>query len=436
MKRLMIWAWLMVLAGTAFAQAGIYDIPPAFTADVMLSSQIAITRAGRIFVTNPLAQTVSLLDLDRSIQAEFAMNGDPRSVAIVPDNERGLALSTQQMLVIDLNSNAILGNYDLSGRAFGVVADEQFAYISLQANNEIVVLNLDDGRIQQRIPTPPHPSGLAKWGDFLYVTHFWSGELSLIYLPTADLVRTVQVHPQGTLFAALEINTVEGIAYLPQSIANTSASATTGNRLIPMLYEMDLSTMAVTRTINLAAADRNLSIPYAVRQSSNRTRLYITAAASGSITVLNLNTLAAEQHIEIGSSPRGLVFTSDYLRLISPDSFYGTVSIIDTRFFSVQDQVSSTDNRLDVQTQLGNQLFYNARDARLSDNGLIACASCHWDRQADGRMWQGQPTIALDAVTITAETLNQHIADLQGGTGLLPDSIDMDAILAFLAQSR
>ena len=52
------------------------------------------------------------------------------------------------------------------------------------------------------IPTPPLPTGLAIWGDFLYVTHFWSGQVSLIYLPMRQVVETVSTGADTGLLRA------------------------------------------------------------------------------------------------------------------------------------------------------------------------------------------------------------------------------------------
>lgn len=432
MKRLFIWLVVLLSVSSISAQGGLYDIPQPFAEDVYLSSTIASTRAGRLLVSNPLTDTVTLLDLDRSIQAEFDIGANPNGVAIVPDNLRAVAVSDTSLAVIDLDSSTIIGTYDLAGQPFGVVADEELAYISLQASNEVVIVDLANGRVQERITMPPAPSGLAKWGDFLYVTHFWSGELSLIYLPTAELARTIQVHPQGTLFAAIEINPIDGLAYLPQSIANTAENATEANRMIPMLYEVNLRTMAVTRRINLAAADRNLSIPYAVRQSTNRSRVYITHAGSNSVTVLNLDTETADNHFETGANPRGLIFSNDFVRIFTQDALDTTVSVFDTRFFALEDQIPSSAMLVDPQTQIASRLFYDAIDERLSSNGLITCASCHWEGQSDGRVWLAAETPILDDAIVEADWLNTHIAMLQGGSGIDVDSIDMDALIIFL----
>ena len=433
MKHFSICLIMFFLVSSISAQRGIYDLPEPYGDVVTISSTIARTRAGRILVSNTLTDTVTLLNLDRSIQAEFAIGSNPNGVAIVPDNLRAVVVSESSLAVISLETSELLAGYELEGHPFGVVADSDFAYVSLQSADEIAIINLETGQVESRIDTPPAPSGLAKWGDYLYVTHFWTGEFSLIYLPTGDVVRTIQPNPQGSLFASVEINPIDGIAYLPQSIANESERATEGNRIIPMLYEVDLRLMSVTRSINLASADRNVNIPYAVRQPSNRTRLYIAHAGSDSVTVLNLDTAAADNHFETGTNPRGLVFNGDYTQIYTQDNVDAGVSLFDTRFFGLTDQIPTSAIAIDPQEQIASRLFYTAIDERLSNNGLMSCASCHWAGNSDGRIWLGNETPpAEDYNSVTADWVNQHIEELQGGSGFTPDGIDMSALIRFL----
>jgi hypothetical protein len=62
---------------------------------------------------------------------------------------------------------------------------------------------------------------------------------------------------------------------------------------------------------------------------------------------------------------------------------------------------------LSPEVLLGKQLFYRARDPRMSKDGYIACASCHLDGADDGRVWD---------TTLRGEGLRNTI-DLRGRAG-------------------
>lgn len=434
MKRIII-ILLFFVSLTVHAQRGLYDLPDPYTDAIATSGSLAITRGGRLIVSNPYASRVSIINQQREIEAEFDIGTNPQGVAVVPDNLRIVAVSQDEgtLAIISLEDNTLVATYPVGDGAYAVVTDDDFAYISLQEANEVVIVQLEDGRVLERIATPENPSGLAKWGDFLYVTHFWTGELSMIYLPTAEVVRTIHPHPQGTLSASIELNPIDGVAYLPQTIANNSASATVDNRMIPVVHEVDLRTMQVINTINLAAADRNVSIPFAVRQPTNRSRLYVTHAGSDSVTILNLDTGVADNHFETGASPRGIVFSRDFIRIYIQDAIDSTVSVVDTAFFGLEDQIPSHTEAIPPAIQVGGRLFYSATDSSMSNNGLISCASCHWAGQSDNREWFDAKTPPLTETDSTdKDWLNQHIITTQGGDGLSVDSLDMTLLVNLL----
>ena len=98
---------------------------------------------------------------------------------------------------------------------------------------------------------------------------------------------------------------------------------------------------------------------------------------------------------ETGFSPRGLALTETD-KLFVHASLSRTVAVYD-----VADIVSSHDlitkkladiptvavEKLDAQVLRGKQLFFNSADIRMSDQGYISCASCHFDGADDGRVW-------------------------------------------------
>jgi DNA-binding beta-propeller fold protein YncE len=431
LKRFLPLALLCLAVGGVEAQNSLYDLPDSF-APVSMSSPISVTRAGRILVTNPFVDTVSIIGLERSLDAEFEIGANPKSVAILPDNFRAVALSEENLVLIDLEENAITASYPLEGMPFAVVATDTIAYVSLQAANEVVGINLETGDIALRIPTPAAPAGLALWGDFLYLTHFHSGEFSLIYLPIGEVVRSIQTAPDAGMSAAIEINPINGLAYLPQSLRNNGAFSTVDNRIRPMVYEIDLKTMSVLRGIDLGrAVEGAASFPYAARQPSNRSRLYISMAGSNGILVLNLDEERADNFVETGLYPLGLIFSPNYGLLYVQDALEGTVSRFDTRFFGLEDQIPNSSESLSAQEQIAARLFYTV-DSRLSSNGLLTCSSCHWNGEGDGHEWFGASTPPIFEQELEAEWLNSHIMQTMGGSGLELDSIDMDALIAFL----
>ncbi len=415
--------WMLLLPLTLHAQDNplpLYDLPEPFAYPVQNSSTIAVTRGGRVLVANAFVNSVSLiLPGTGEIEAEWETGAAPQSVAITPDNLRGLAVSADGLLVIDLETNEIEILHPLNGEPHSLVADEEHAFISLPQQNQVIVMEIESGRVVQRIDTPPQPAGLALWADFLYVTHYESGQFSLIYLPAGEVVRTISPDAEATLFNALLVNPINGVAYLAQSIANED-SPLVDNRFVPMLYVVDLETMLVTQRINLTVADRYVSMPYALAQPSNRSRLYIAHAGSNDVTVLNMDTGLADTHFASGANPRGILFNSGFTQVYTYDAVDGTLSAFDTQFFTLLDAIPTSSQPIPAQTQLGASLFYGATDERLSAVPTISCAYCHSSEEV------------FASPEIDGAWINAHIEAMQGGSGLEVDSLDMQALMHFL----
>lgn len=428
--------WLLMIGVFSVqAQLPLYDLPDPVTYAVQISSSATMTRGGRIIVSNALANRVSIINLQNSLDAELEIGADPQGVAIVPDNLRALAVSRadSRLAIIDLETNQISALYAIDGKPYGIVSTEDTAYISLQDRAEVIAVRLQDGHVLERIPTPPYPTALALWGDFLYVTHFWSGAFSLIYLPSGEVVRTIQPAAQAGLSASIEIDPAAGLAYLPQTIVNDGAGVTLANQHIPVVQVIDLSTLQVQRTINLVVADRPVSMPFAARLPANRARLYVASAGSDAVTVINLQTDTADAHVATGSAPQAILFNRDSTRIYVHDGISGTLTVLDTRFFGLEDQIPTASASPDPVYQLGARLFHSALDARLSQTGMTACASCHFDRGADGRQWYGTATLpALQPENIQSQWLLEHLSQMQGGTGFAADSLDMQALIRYL----
>jgi mono/diheme cytochrome c family protein len=103
---------------------------------------------------------------------------------------------------------------------------------------------------------------------------------------------------------------------------------------------------------------------------------------------------------------------------------------------------SVSSEKLTPQVLQGKQLFYEARDTRLSRDAYMSCASCHNDGASDGRTWDlrslgeglrntpslrgrasAQGRLHWSGNFDEGQDFEMQIRNLAGGTGLLPDSL-------------
>ena len=453
----------------------LYALPNASSTRVYTSSTIALLPSdGRTIVAaNMLNNTVSIVvPTQNRVVAEIPVGRDPRGVAVTPNSSRALVANRLDatLSVIGIPEQQSLATIPLGGIwPYGVVTDErEQAYVSLMGSDEIAVVDLNAEAEITRFPVPDMPAGLMLWGDFLYVTHFWSGQISLVYLPQARVIQTVSTGNDTGLLQSIEADVSRGLAYLPQTRLNEHNTALTyDTTAFPVVNVVDLRNLSRRRTdrITLDTADRPVNMPFASALDRFNQRLYIANAGSNDVSVIDLNTGQARAHVGVGANPRGILLNRDNSLLYVHNALDGTLTTVQTSDFQVASVLPITNLNVPIDVLLGAQFFHSAEDPHLSTDGWLSCATCHFDGLSDGRVWQGFPdgprnTPLLYALPETVPynwsgTWNE-VADaelkirwLQAGEGLLEGtpnpasgsphaglSPDLDVLTAYLLSLR
>lgn len=367
----------------------------AYNSNTMALAEDALT----LIAVNQLNNTITLLIPARGeILAEVEVGRDPRSVAITPDGETVLTANRgdNTLTLINFDDRTVRTTLPLDGVApYGVVTNrDDRAYVSLQHSDEIAVVDLIEQRVIDRIATGPLPTGLALWGDFLYVTHLWSGDVSLIYLPERRVVRVAKTGLDTALSQSLTIDISRGIAYLPQTRLNAQNRFLTFDTIaFPVVNVLDLRTLRVDsrRRITLDTADQPVNMPFAVALDRFTTRIYVANAGTNDVSVVDIGDGRARAHFEVGANPRGILLNFDSTLLFVHNALDGTVSIIDTNDLELIDEIPITVPNISNNLFIGAQLFHSADDPRLSTDGWVSCATCHFEGLSDGRVWLGFP---------------------------------------------
>ena len=429
----------------------LYDLPNATSVPFFTDSSLVRLARNRLLITNRLQDTVSLVDAATgTIEAEIPVGDDPRSITITDDASLAAVLNygSGTVSLIDLETGQVTGTFAAGDLPFAIVTNnDNTAFISRHGTHDIIELELRTGTILQRIPTPEFPSGMALWGDFLYVTHFWSGDFSLIYLPTGELVRTISTGLQSGLSAVVELNPREGRAYLPQTIRNTNSNTPYDARQTGVLHTVDLTTMRVLpqERVLLPVAAQPVNLPFAAALNNTRDLLYIAAAGSNTLVVLDLDTRTAAGIVETGAYPRGMRFSQNNQLIYVHNALDSSISEIGTPFFDVQDIFATTTQPPDVTLSIGAQLFHSASDSRMSLNNAMSCATCHYEGHSDGLVWTGMNTPALYNLSQSApygrqggwsslDGIDGHLRTLQAGEGLELNSLELNALKEYVAR--
>lgn len=377
----------------------LYALPDSRLSTAISSNTLALAKDNRTLVAaNTFSNSLSVIDLPQpELRVEIPVGLDPRSVALTADGARAVTANRGDgtLSLVELASQTVTPIALDGVYPYGVVVgDDDRAYVSLQGSDQVAVVDLNQRTILARIPTPDQPAGLALWGDFLYVTHFWSGHVSLIYVPDARVVKTIATGLDTGLSQAVEIDITRGVAYLPQTRSNAQNVTPTFDTLVfPVVNRVDLRNLSLLREqrIALDTADQPVNMPFALALDRFREWLYVVNAGSNSLSVIDLKTGQARGQVEVGSNPRGVLLSRDNSFAFVNNALEGTLTVIETRNLTVLDNVPISDFNIPVDTIVAGELFYGTSDSRMSFGNWVSCANCHFDGASDGRVWNGFP---------------------------------------------
>ena len=92
-------------------------------------------------------------------------------------------------------------------------------------------------------------------------------------------------------------------------------------------------------------------------------------------------------NLAVGANPRGLAFDPVSNRIFVNNTLSGTLSVIDAETLHVTDEVQNTVIPLAQPLLNGKQIFNDSSRPEVTRDNWIACATCHFDGEHDGRTW-------------------------------------------------
>ncbi|GEM_PF-5989995 len=397
--------------GTGLA---VYSLPNPSVYPVYTPSTILLSPRGRLIVSNPLLDSVSLITPSTAtLDAEYSTGETPYFVAlsdgvIVTANRGDNTLSLVDVALpnpeVETRPAPFLPmGMTLRDATSLLLWGQQVAFAPVSLENETT--------LAPRFAVDAPVNALAVWGDVAYLLS--DRGLSLVYLPTSAQITEQAYLPSGGQYHALAIDANRARLYVVASVVLLNAPLDI--RYQPYLLVIDLKTLGLLDAMPLDTLSRAGHLPSAIALNPQRTHLYIVFSASESVMVFNLQTRSADDFFASDANPIGIAFNRDGTRVFVHNGASHTLTVRDTRFFGLVDTIPTTSQTLPADVQKGATLFYSAEDSRLAWNNSISCATCH----------QNTPN-----PTLLASALNDHIRTQQGGDGL--DAIDTQALIAFM----
>ncbi|HSC88353.1 MAG TPA: PKD domain-containing protein [Polyangiaceae bacterium] len=396
----------------------------------------------RVYVANPDDDTISSVDADTLEKlGEVEVYRRPEALALAPDGSLWvLHRDDWAVAVVDLDEFEISRGFRLpyASQPIGLVMSPtgDAAWVTLLALGRVLCLDPSTGEELGSVEIGPWTRGLAVSHDGreLLVTRFLSadayGEVAAVDTAKLAVTRRFELLPDLTEDSAQRgrglPNYLFSVAYSPDgrrawvpakkdNIARGSARdglpLTHDSTVRAMVSALDLAATepgadlgqeapAQEAPTQEALAERmdldDRSLPVHVEFSPLGDYAFATLAGSATIEVretANGGFVTSLQ--EAGIAPRASVLAPDG-KLFVHGFLSRSVVVYDvSRLISERDSLGKrlaevplvAREKLPEQVRRGKRIFYDARDPRMSNEGYISCASCHFDGFEDGRVW-------------------------------------------------
>lgn len=389
------------------------------------SSTIVQTTAGLVCCVNADNHSITAIDGSGAHKVfEVATGRGPRTLAEGPNGALWVACEGDATVRIhDGISGALMATLPLppGSAPYGVVfrPDGGAGYVSLRARGEVAELDpVARAVVTQRV-VGPEPKGLAVTADSqqLLVTRFLSGAVGEVRRLTTTPLALV-----GTTSLAVDPgpdteNSGRGVpnylssitvspdgvrAWVPSKKDNVQRGVYRDGQ--PLTFESTVRT--ALSQVELATGQEDLAarvdfndrdMAFATAFSPLGDYAFTALQGSNAVDVRDAYTGDLVAGVEeVGRAPQGLAMSPDGLRLYVHGFLSRSVRVYDVSgvtgsttfaFELLADVATVQTEQLPPQVLHGKQIFYDATDPRMNEDGYISCASCHLDGGHDGRVW-------------------------------------------------
>jgi len=378
-----------------------------------------------VWVANPDHGTVGILDADApGLLAEVAVGGEPAGLAIDAGGQVWVALADQDRLLrIDPATRVVTATLEAGygARPVAVLFDDGCSgYAALAGPGRVLRFDAVSAQAlsSMEVGAQVHALALDGAGTTLYVSRLVSadgaGTVWKIALPAfaqaqaIDLPLDTTSPDSGTAARGLP-NYVAALAP-DQSGATLWYGGKKDNVLRGVFREgqaltFETSLRSLLGRIDAAGAAEQVAARMDIDNAGRVSGLLAAPGASHLFAALETNhevlvvdpwSRAVLARLETGMGPRGLAFDAATRRLFVQAPLVRAVDVFDASanlddgtspVATLGRFASATGEPLAPQVLRGKQVFHDAADARMGQDGYFSCAACHLDGRGDGRVW-------------------------------------------------
>lgn len=259
---------------------------------------------GHVLVANQQSASASLIDLATGTAKSIHVGDGPHEAVLAPSGRIGVVTiyglsgaPGNQLAVIDVPHAAVLktislGEYTRPHGANFLAGDETRVAVTSETTQNLLIVNLDEGRVEIAIPTHAagsHMVGITADGASAFTSDVGAGAVSQFDLKMRAFIRVIPTGPR-----------TEGIAVAPNGRTVWAGSNTDGTVTV-----LDGKTGATIDTLN------GFKMPYRLAISADSTLAIVCDADGDQLVGIDVATRKTRWTIEHIGAPRGINIAAD-----------------------------------------------------------------------------------------------------------------------------
>lgn len=375
-----------------------------------------------IWVLNSDNQTVTLVDENthRKIK-ELKIGQEPSAIALDAEGNAWVTLQNEdRVVVIDSSTHIVRQSFELGfGTApSSIVYSEKNNkfYLATKGSGEIIELSQSGVLRRKFISKDLRSLSLDAQNEYLYLPRFYSRDskalLFRVSVQDFDIFKNLELAMDpgqdseasgrglaNYLFVASispdakELVIVSKKDNIQRGLLRDGQKLNFENTVRAIVSVVDLESFTERLDKRLDLNDRSLASDAEFDEEGRF--LFVSTLGSNMVDVIDWQRNEVLSSIEtVGSAPRALIYNSETKKLYIDNFLDRDLAVYDMSTLGVENSFKKIASLRKVKSELltirellGKKIFYDASDLRMSRDSYLSCASCHFDGEEDGQVW-------------------------------------------------